>query len=188
MCKKCKRCYRLQTLEWQYILVFSSCVSAAGPRTSASQCNSVPEPRYGKRIGNDFGLGTVVLFECNPGYTLHGASAIGCEAVPSTLAQWNGTVPTCVGMYTPTRLCTQYCPLLLGKTCGGDISYDQMTRLRQRLCSKTQCTALVGSISGASQAVLKLCYGLLKCPTRPIMHCKRAQQKMREMLIRHIMN
>ncbi len=112
------------------IYSFFSCVSAAVPRTSASQCSSVPEPRYGKRIGNDFGSGTVVLFECNPGYTLHGASAIRCEAVPSTLAQWNGTVPTCVGMYTPTRLCAQYCPLLLGKTCGGDISYEQMTRLR----------------------------------------------------------
>ncbi|XP_016429682.1 CUB and sushi domain-containing protein 3-like [Sinocyclocheilus rhinocerous] len=71
-------------------------VYQAVPRTSASQCSSVPEPRYGKRIGNDFGLGTVVLFECNPGYTLHGASAIRCEAVPNTLAQWNGTVPTCV--------------------------------------------------------------------------------------------
>ncbi|XP_050987326.1 CUB and sushi domain-containing protein 3 isoform X1 [Labeo rohita] len=71
-------------------------VYQAVPRTSASQCSSVPEPRYGKRIGNDFGLGTVVLFECNPGYTLHGATAIRCEAVPNSLAQWNGTVPTCV--------------------------------------------------------------------------------------------
>uniref|UniRef100_A0A673GR16 CUB and sushi domain-containing protein 3-like n=1 Tax=Sinocyclocheilus rhinocerous TaxID=307959 RepID=A0A673GR16_9TELE len=71
-------------------------VYQAVPRTSASQCSSVPEPRYGKRVGNDFGLGTVVLFECNPGYTLHGASAIRCEAVPNSLAQWNGTVPTCV--------------------------------------------------------------------------------------------
>lgn len=70
----------------------------AVPRTSASQCSSVPEPRFGKRIGNDFGLGTVVLFECNPGYTLHGANAIRCESIPNSLAQWNGTVPTCVGM------------------------------------------------------------------------------------------
>lgn len=71
--------------------------SVAVPRTSASQCSSVPEPRFGKRIGNDFGIGMVVLFECNPGYTLHGSNAIRCEAVPSALAQWNGTVPTCVG-------------------------------------------------------------------------------------------
>ncbi|XP_035382269.1 CUB and sushi domain-containing protein 3 [Electrophorus electricus] len=70
-------------------------VYQAVPRTSASQCSSVPEPRFGKRMGSDFGLSAVVLFECNPGYTLHGTSAIRCEAVPNSLAQWNGTVPTC---------------------------------------------------------------------------------------------
>ncbi|XP_028834623.1 CUB and sushi domain-containing protein 3-like isoform X3 [Denticeps clupeoides] len=70
-------------------------VYQAVPRTSASQCSSVPEPRFGKRIGNDFGLGTVVLFECNPGYILHGSTAIRCEAVPNALAQWNGSVPMC---------------------------------------------------------------------------------------------
>lgn len=75
----------------------SSPSSLAVPRTSASQCSSVPEPRFGKRIGNDFGTGMVVLFECSPGYTLHGSKAIRCEAVPNALAQWNGTVPTCVG-------------------------------------------------------------------------------------------
>ncbi|XP_027868692.1 CUB and sushi domain-containing protein 3-like isoform X5 [Xiphophorus couchianus] len=70
-------------------------VYQAVPRTSATQCSSVPEPRFGKRTGNDFGIGMVVLFECNPGYTLHGSNAIRCEAVPNALAQWNGTVPTC---------------------------------------------------------------------------------------------
>ncbi|MED6265319.1 CUB and sushi domain-containing protein 3 [Characodon lateralis] len=72
-------------------------VYQAVPRTSATQCSSVPEPRFGKRIGNDFGIGMVVLFECNPGYTLHGSNGIRCEAVPNALAQWNGTVPTCIG-------------------------------------------------------------------------------------------
>ncbi|KAM9805518.1 CUB and sushi domain-containing protein 3-like isoform 5-T5 [Syngnathus typhle] len=71
-------------------------VYQAVPRTSSSQCSSVPEPRFGKRVGNDFGTSMVVLFECNPGYTLHGATAIKCEAVPNALAQWNGTVPACV--------------------------------------------------------------------------------------------
>lgn len=71
----------------------------AVPRTSSIQCSSVPEPRFGKRIGNDFGIGKVVLFECNPGYTLHGSSAIRCEAVPNALAQWNGTVPSCAGKH-----------------------------------------------------------------------------------------
>ncbi|KAL7836003.1 hypothetical protein SRHO_G00283500 [Serrasalmus rhombeus] len=80
-------------------------VYQAVPRTSASQCSSVPEPRFGKRIGSDFGLSAVVLFECNPGYTLHGAIAIRCESVPNSLAQWNGTVPTCTGAASDCRRC-----------------------------------------------------------------------------------
>ncbi|TSK20132.1 CUB and sushi domain-containing protein 3 [Bagarius yarrelli] len=78
-------------------------VYQAVPRTSASQCSSVPEPRYGKRIGSDFGLGAVVLFACNPGYLLHGTSAIRCESVPNSVAQWNGTVPLCTGVLTSRR-------------------------------------------------------------------------------------
>ncbi|CAB1320459.1 unnamed protein product, partial [Coregonus sp. 'balchen'] len=71
--------------------------STVGPETtSATQCSSVPEPRFGKRIGNDFAMGATVLFECNPGYILHGSTAIHCETVPDTLAQWNDTLPTCV--------------------------------------------------------------------------------------------
>ncbi|MCI4392120.1 hypothetical protein PGIGA_G00142290 [Pangasianodon gigas] len=66
------------------------------PRTSATQCSSVPEPRFGKRIGNDFSVGSAVMFECNPGYTLQGSTAIRCETVPDALAQWNDTLPTCM--------------------------------------------------------------------------------------------
>ncbi|XP_072007404.1 CUB and sushi domain-containing protein 3 isoform X6 [Engystomops pustulosus] len=68
----------------------------AVPRTSATQCSSVPEPRFGKRIGNEFGVGSVVFFECNPGYILHGSVSIKCDSVPNALAQWNNTLPTCV--------------------------------------------------------------------------------------------
>uniref|UniRef100_A0A8C2EC16 CUB and Sushi multiple domains 3 n=1 Tax=Cyprinus carpio TaxID=7962 RepID=A0A8C2EC16_CYPCA len=71
-------------------------VYQAVPRTSATQCSSVPEPRFGKRIGNNFAVGASVMFECNPGYTLHGSTAIHCETVPDALAQWNDTLPTCV--------------------------------------------------------------------------------------------
>ncbi|KAG2464901.1 CSMD1 protein, partial [Polypterus senegalus] len=69
---------------------------SAVPRTSATQCSSVPEPRFGKRIGNDFAVGSVILFECNPGYTLHGSTAIRCDSVPNALAQWNDSLPTCI--------------------------------------------------------------------------------------------
>uniref|UniRef100_A0A8C7ZCR0 CUB and Sushi multiple domains 3b n=1 Tax=Oryzias sinensis TaxID=183150 RepID=A0A8C7ZCR0_9TELE len=71
-------------------------VYQAVPRTSSTQCSSVPEPRFGKRLGNDFAVGNLVQFECNPGYVLHGSSAIRCESVPDNLAQWNDTLPTCV--------------------------------------------------------------------------------------------
>lgn len=71
---------------------------AAVPRTSSTQCSSIPEPRFGKRLGNDFAVGSLVQFECNPGYVLHGSTAIRCESVPDNLAQWNDTLPTCLGI------------------------------------------------------------------------------------------
>ena len=74
-------------------------IFAAVPRTSSTQCSSVPEPRFGKRLGNDFAVGSLVQFECNPGYVLHGSTAIRCESVPDNLAQWNDTLPTCIGKY-----------------------------------------------------------------------------------------
>ncbi|XP_048865206.1 CUB and sushi domain-containing protein 1-like isoform X4 [Brienomyrus brachyistius] len=71
-------------------------VYQAVPRTSDTQCSSVPEPRYGRRIGSEFSAGSVVRFECNPGYLLQGSKAIKCNAVPNALAQWNDTVPICI--------------------------------------------------------------------------------------------
>nr|XP_043886771.1 CUB and sushi domain-containing protein 1-like [Solea senegalensis] len=71
-------------------------VYQAVPRTSDSQCSSVPEPRYGRRIGSEFSAGSVVRFECSPGYLLKGSNAIWCQAVPGALAQWNATTPTCI--------------------------------------------------------------------------------------------
>uniref|UniRef100_A0A7N8WY87 CUB and Sushi multiple domains 1 n=1 Tax=Mastacembelus armatus TaxID=205130 RepID=A0A7N8WY87_9TELE len=71
-------------------------VYQAVPRTSDSQCSSLPEPRYGRRIGSEFSAGSVVRFECSPGYLLKGSSAIRCQAMPGALAQWNATTPTCI--------------------------------------------------------------------------------------------
>ncbi|KAM7373267.1 hypothetical protein PAMP_008132 [Pampus punctatissimus] len=71
-------------------------VYQAVPRTSSTQCSSVPEPRFGRRLGNDFAVGSLVQFECNPGYVLHGSTAIRCESIPDNLAQWNDTLPTCI--------------------------------------------------------------------------------------------
>ncbi|XP_066403389.1 CUB and sushi domain-containing protein 1 [Molothrus aeneus] len=82
-------------------------VYQAVPRTSDTQCSSVPEPRYGRRIGSEFSAGSVVRFECSPGYLLQGSKAIRCQSVPNALAQWNDTVPSCVvpcsGNFTERR-------------------------------------------------------------------------------------
>ncbi|XP_023131571.2 CUB and sushi domain-containing protein 1 [Amphiprion ocellaris] len=71
-------------------------VYQAVPRTSATQCSSVPEPRNGRRMGNNFAVGAVVRFECSPGYMLEGSSAIECLTVPNALAQWNSSIPSCI--------------------------------------------------------------------------------------------
>ncbi|KAG8506888.1 CUB and sushi domain-containing protein 2 [Galemys pyrenaicus] len=71
-------------------------VYQAVPRTSATQCSSVPEPRYGKRLGSDFSVGAIVRFECNSGYALQGSPEIECLPVPGALAQWNVSAPSCV--------------------------------------------------------------------------------------------
>lgn len=75
----------------------SAFVLTAVPRTSATQCSSVPEPRYGKRLGSDFSVGAIIRFECNSGYALQGSPEIECLPVPGALAQWNVSAPTCVG-------------------------------------------------------------------------------------------
>uniref|UniRef100_H0WLJ2 CUB and Sushi multiple domains 1 n=1 Tax=Otolemur garnettii TaxID=30611 RepID=H0WLJ2_OTOGA len=82
-------------------------VYQAVPRTSDTQCSSVPEPRYGRRIGSEFSAGSIVRFECNPGYLLQGSTALLCQSVPNALAQWNDTIPSCVvpcsGNFTQRR-------------------------------------------------------------------------------------
>lgn len=105
ICKKKKKKYAVAVLhqkhtckqEWYFNGRALFCFSTAVPRTSSTQCSSVPEPRFGKRLGNDFAVGSLVQFECNPGYILHGSTAIRCESVPDNLAQWNDTLPTCIG-------------------------------------------------------------------------------------------
>lgn len=67
------------------------------PQTSATQCSSVPEPRNGRRMGNNFAVGAVIRFECSPGYMIEGSSAIECLTVPNALAQWNSSIPSCIG-------------------------------------------------------------------------------------------
>lgn len=82
---------------WLKSLLFLFVFSEAVPQTSATQCSSVPEPRNGRRMGNNFAVGAVIRFECSPGYVLEGSSAIECLTVPNALAQWNSSIPSCIG-------------------------------------------------------------------------------------------
>uniref|UniRef100_A0A6Q2X998 CUB and Sushi multiple domains 2 n=1 Tax=Esox lucius TaxID=8010 RepID=A0A6Q2X998_ESOLU len=71
-------------------------VYQAVPRTSATQCTSVPEPRNGRRMGSSFAVAAVIRFECTPGYVLEGSPAIECLTVPNALANWNSSIPSCI--------------------------------------------------------------------------------------------
>uniref|UniRef100_H3CV01 CUB and Sushi multiple domains 2 n=1 Tax=Tetraodon nigroviridis TaxID=99883 RepID=H3CV01_TETNG len=79
----------------------------AVPQTSATQCSSVPEPRNGRRMGNNFAVGAVIRFECSPGYILEGSSAIECLTVPNALAQWNSSIPSCIGQKSGFNTCRE---------------------------------------------------------------------------------
>uniref|UniRef100_A0A8D0VCL2 CUB and Sushi multiple domains 3 n=1 Tax=Sus scrofa TaxID=9823 RepID=A0A8D0VCL2_PIG len=92
----CLHSYILKSVSLNYENKINNYLYAAVPRTSSTQCSSVPEPRFGRRIGNEFAVGSLVLFECNPGYILHGSIAIRCDTVPNSLAQWNDSLPTCI--------------------------------------------------------------------------------------------
>jgi len=93
---------------------FFTCFSKAVPRTSATQCSSVPEPRNGRRMGNNFAVGAVIRFECSPGYMLEGPSAIECLTVPNALAQWNTSIPSCIGRACILKDRNTLSPLSLG--------------------------------------------------------------------------
>ncbi|CAL4150116.1 unnamed protein product [Meganyctiphanes norvegica] len=64
------------------------------PECQASQCPSLPETPYAKQLmlnGEGRGYGTVVRFECEPGYYRTGLPVIHCM----TNGSWSGDVPTC---------------------------------------------------------------------------------------------
>ena len=101
--------YFWKSWTWKSFRFCFPVIFVAVPRTSDSQCSSVPEPRYGRRLGSEFSAGSVVRFECSPGYLLKGSSAIQCQAVPGALAQWNATTPTCIGAANKTEMHEEMC-------------------------------------------------------------------------------
>lgn len=70
---------------------------------SAYQLQSCPDPRpfrNGFVIGNDFTVGQTISFECFPGYTLIGNSALTC--LHGISRNWNHPLPRCEGMLQVT--------------------------------------------------------------------------------------
>lgn len=66
---------------------------------SAYQLQSCPDPRpfrNGFVIGTDFTVGQTISFECFPGYTLIGNSALTC--LHGISRNWNHPLPRCEGM------------------------------------------------------------------------------------------
>lgn len=58
-------------------------------------CGDPGIPSHGIGLGDDFDVGSVVRFSCEPGYLLRGSSERTCQANGS----WSGTQPECEGTF-----------------------------------------------------------------------------------------
>ncbi|MGH0144612.1 UNVERIFIED_CONTAM: hypothetical protein FKN15_003784 [Acipenser sinensis] len=124
---KAIKCHAVPNALAQWNDTIPTCIAV--PRTSDTQCSSVPEPRYGRRIGSEFSAGSIVRFECNPGYLLQGSKAIKCHAVPNALAQWNDTIPTCVAVpRTSDTQCSSVPEPRYGRRIGSEFSAGSIVR------------------------------------------------------------
>ena len=61
----------------------------------AATCQKPGGVRHGIKIGNDFGHGKSVRYQCNDNYTLEGKDRITCDD-----GNWNFDRPKCKGRYT----------------------------------------------------------------------------------------
>jgi CUB/sushi domain-containing protein len=60
------------------------------------KCEDPGTPNYGYRIRDEGHFtDTVVLYSCNPGYAMHGSSALTCLSGDRRV--WDKPVPSCVG-------------------------------------------------------------------------------------------
>lgn len=63
-------------------------------------CGDPGIPSHGIGLGDDFDVGSVVRFSCEPGYLLRGSSERTCQANGS----WSGTQPECEGIFPALHL------------------------------------------------------------------------------------
>ncbi|XP_035825150.1 MAM and LDL-receptor class A domain-containing protein 1 [Aplysia californica] len=83
-------------------------------RCDITNCSSPQPLKNGQIDGRDFSVGARVLYRCDSGYTLVGAS----ERVCRDLGQWTGDSPACLG--TRNTGAVHYCNFdrRLGRLCG----------------------------------------------------------------------
>lgn len=62
-------------------------------KLQSDHCLDPGIPVNGLRYGNDFYVGALVTFGCDPGYTLSDSEALECE--PNF--QWSRPLPSCEG-------------------------------------------------------------------------------------------
>uniref|UniRef100_A0A8D2NTL9 Uncharacterized protein n=1 Tax=Zosterops lateralis melanops TaxID=1220523 RepID=A0A8D2NTL9_ZOSLA len=68
-------------------------------KLQSDHCLDPGIPVNGQRHGNDFYVGALVTFSCDPGYTLSDSQALECE--PNF--QWSRPLPSCEGEETSAR-------------------------------------------------------------------------------------
>lgn len=77
-----------------YIVAFSEDSSTSLPPTPPSQsCGDPGTPANGIKIGSDYSVGSVVYYECEPGFKLLGPKSRLCRFD----GHWSEELPTCVG-------------------------------------------------------------------------------------------
>lgn len=60
------------------------------------QCEDPGIPNYGYKIRDEgHFIDTVILYSCNPGYTMHGSSIMTCLSGDRRV--WDKPLPTCIG-------------------------------------------------------------------------------------------
>ena len=62
----------------------------------AVMCPALQNPQNGFVIVNEFTIGSVATYGCNPGFTLVGAQTRECTQLTTTSTDWIPAAPVCV--------------------------------------------------------------------------------------------
>ncbi|NXV83270.1 CSMD2 protein, partial [Atlantisia rogersi] len=81
----------------------TSVLTQVGVSQGHNMCPDPGIPERGKRIGNDFRLGSSIQFTCNEGYDLQGSKSITCKRVSDIIVAWSDHRPVC-----RARMCDTY--------------------------------------------------------------------------------